>query len=69
MRDVENHYKNLEDIVGAAADMGAVDRLQEQMREATGSSAPYARAARAKLFAMGAGEFCAQPEDAVIAGQ
>lgn len=65
MRDVENHYKNLMDIVSAATDMVAVERLQEQMREATASSAPYARAARAKMFAMGAGAFCAQPEDAV----
>ena len=63
MRDVENHYKNLMDIVGAATDMAAVDRLQEQLREATASSAPYARAARAKMFSMNAGAFCAQPED------
>jgi len=65
MRDVENHFKNLMDIVNAANDMPAVERLQVQMREATGSSAPYARAARAKMFAMGAGAFCAQPEDMV----
>lgn len=64
MREVEDHYKNLMDIVRTGADMAAVDRLQEQMRRATASSAPYARAARAKMFAMGAGEFCAQPEDA-----
>jgi hypothetical protein len=63
MREVENHYKNLMDIVAANTDMTAVDRLQAQMREATASSAPYARAARAKMFAMGAGVFCAQPED------
>ncbi|MBQ0961631.1 hypothetical protein KAK06_22010 [Ideonella sp. 4Y11] len=69
MRDVENHYKNLMDIVGNAADMAAVDRLQEQMREATVPSAPYARAARSKMFAMGAGAFCAQPEDIVKADQ
>lgn len=63
MRDVENHYKNLMDIVSAATDMAAVERLQEQMREATASRAPYARAARAKMFSMNAGAFCAQPED------
>ena len=63
MRDVENHYKNLMDIVSLATDMTAVERLQEQMREATASSTPYARAARAKMFAMNAGAFCAQPED------
>ncbi|WP_085716122.1 hypothetical protein [Pseudomonas sp. B28(2017)] len=63
MREVENNYRNLMDIVGADVDMAAVDRLQEQMRSATMSSAPYARAARAKMFAMGAGPFCAQPED------
>ncbi|WP_230855372.1 hypothetical protein [Pseudomonas putida] len=63
MREVENNYKNLMDIVGADIDMAAVERLQDQMRTATMSCAPYARAARAKMFAMGAGEFCAQPED------
>ena len=63
MRDVENHYKNLMDIVSAATDMAAVERLQEQMREATAASAPYARAARAKMISMNAGAFCAQPED------
>lgn len=68
MRDVENHYKNLMDIVNAANDMAAVDRLLSQMREATASSAPYARAARAKMLAMGAGAFCAQPEDIANAG-
>lgn len=68
MRDVENHFRNLMDIVAANTDMAAVDRLQAQMREATVSSAPYARAARAKMFAMGAGVFCAQPEDIANAG-
>lgn len=68
MRDVENHFRNLMDIVAANTDMAAVDRLQAQMREATVSSAPYARAARAKMFAMGAGVFCAQPEDTANAG-
>ncbi|WP_186071081.1 hypothetical protein [Burkholderia gladioli] len=64
MRDMEDHYQNLMDIVGAGTDMAAVDRIQEQMRRATSTSAPYARAARAKMFAMGASAFCAQPEDA-----
>ncbi len=68
MREVENHFKNLLDIVTASNDMAAVDRLQEQMREATATSAPYARAARAKMFALGAGAFCAQPEDVANAG-
>ncbi|MPT00926.1 MAG: hypothetical protein E2581_20855 [Pseudomonas sp.] len=66
MREVENNYKNLMDIIGANIDMAAVERLQDQMRTATMSSAPYARAARAKMFAMGAGEFCAQPEDVAL---
>lgn len=64
MRQVSDEYQNLMDIVGAGNDMAAVDRLQEQLRVATGSRAPYARAARSKLIAMGAGAFCAQPEDA-----
>jgi hypothetical protein len=64
MREVKDNYENLMDIVEAANDMDAVDRLQDQLLRATASSAPYARAARAKMFAMGAGAFCAQPEDA-----
>ncbi|MCZ4303421.1 hypothetical protein O4G98_01630 [Zoogloeaceae bacterium G21618-S1] len=63
MREVKDGYENLMDIVDAGTDMAAVDRLQEQLRRATTTSAPYARAARAKLIAMGAGAFCAQPED------
>lgn len=64
MRQVTDDYQNLMDIVGAGDDMAAVDRLQAQLLRATASSAPYARAARAKMVAMGAGAFCAQPEDA-----
>lgn len=66
MREVKDDYENLMDIVGTGVDMGAIERLQEQMRRATASSAPYARAARAKLVAMGAAAFCAQPEDAAV---
>jgi len=64
MRQVTDDYQNLMDIVSAGNDMAAVDRLQAQLLRATASSAPYARAARAKMIAMGAGAFCAQPEDA-----
>jgi hypothetical protein len=67
MRDVEDLYKNLMDIVATDIDMAAVERLQEQMVRATTSSAPYARAARSKMFAIGAAAFCAQPEDAISA--
>lgn len=64
MRQVTDDYQNLMDVVGAGHDMAAVDRLQAQLVRATSSDAPYARAARAKLVAMGAAAFCAQPEDA-----
>lgn len=64
MRQVADNYQNLMDIVSAGHDMAAVDRLAVQLRSATASSAPYARAARAKMHAMGGGAFCAQPEDA-----
>lgn len=68
MREVEEHYLNLMDIVVQGNDMAAVERLQEQMRRATHSSAPYARAARAKLYSLPMGaEFCAQPEDFQVA--
>lgn len=64
MRQVADDYQNLMDIVSAGNDMAAMDRLQAQLIRNTAQSAPYARAARAKLIAMGAGAFCAQPEDA-----
>ncbi|HGM5579065.1 TPA: hypothetical protein ACKP22_000723 [Pseudomonas putida] len=64
MREVEEHYLNLMDILTQGNDMAAVERLQEQIRRATRPSAPYARAARAKLYSLPAGaSFCAQPED------
>jgi hypothetical protein len=68
MRDAEACYQNLLDIVGAGQDMVAIERLIAQMRAATLPSAPYARAARSKLHSMGAGAFCARPEDAMITG-
>lgn len=68
MREAEAHYQNLLDVVGAGKDMAAIERLTAQMRTATMASAPYARAARSKLHSMGAGAFCARPEDAVTAG-
>lgn len=68
MREAQDHYQNLMDIVKADNDMAAVERLQDQMRTATLASAPYARAARAKLHSMGAGAFCAQPEHAGMLG-
>lgn len=68
MREAEAHYQNLLDIVGAAHDMAAIERLTAQMRTMTQPSAPYARAARSKLHSMGAGAFCASPEDIMPAG-
>lgn len=63
IREVQDHYFNLSEIVYAGHDLAAIERLQRQMRTATMASAPYARAARSKLLAMGAGAFCARPED------
>jgi hypothetical protein len=68
MREAEAHYQNLMDIVGAAHDMAAIERLTAQMRTMTQPSAPYARAARSKLHSMGAGAFCASPEDIMPVG-
>jgi hypothetical protein len=67
LREAEAHYQNLMDIVGAAHDMAAIERLVGQMRTMTQPSAPYARAARSKLISMGAGAFCAHPEDLMAA--
>lgn len=63
MREVEENLMNLLDTLGAGVDTPAVDRLQRQIRCATTVDAPYARAARAKLFALNAPMLCAQPED------
>lgn len=65
MREAQAHFQNLLDIAQAGHDMAAVERLVSQMRAATLASAPYARASRAKLESLGAGMFCARPEDVV----
>lgn len=64
MRDVEDNYQNLMELLADDQDRGAIDRLQEQIKRATRSDAPYARAARAKLLQLPAGaHLCAKPED------
>lgn len=68
MREAEANYQNLLEVIGAGHDMAAIERLCQQMRAATLPSAPYARAARAKLQVMGAAAFCAQPEHAEMIG-
>lgn len=65
LRDVQALHENLMDIIVAANDMPAIDRLQLQMINATHPRAAYSRAARAKLNSLGAAMFCAQPEDLV----
>ncbi len=63
LRDVQALHENLMDIIVAANDMPAIDRLQLQMINATHPRGAYSRAARAKLHSLGAAMFCAQPED------
>lgn len=68
MREVQDHHATLLEIVAAGNDMESVDRLHEQIRRATRSDAPYARAARTKLQSLPSGAaLCAQPEDLPIA--
>jgi hypothetical protein len=67
IRDVERHFLNLTEIVSKNVDLDAIERLLEQIRSATASDAHYARAARAKLYALGGADFCAQPEDQPLA--
>ncbi|AZE44501.1 hypothetical protein C4K05_5185 [Pseudomonas chlororaphis subsp. aureofaciens] len=65
MREVEDHYLNLMELLAEENDRAAIDRLQEQLKRATRSDALYARAARAKLLSMRGGAYlCAKPEDA-----
>lgn len=65
LRDVQAPHENLMDIIVAANDMPAIDRLQLQMINATHPRGAYSRAARAKLHSLGAAMFCAQPEDLI----
>lgn len=65
LRDVQALHENLMDIIVAANDMPAIDRLQLQMINATHPRGGYSRAARAKLHSLGAAMFCAQPEDLI----
>lgn len=64
MRDVEDHYQNLMELLTDDQDRPAIERIQEQIKRTTRSDAPYARAARAKLLQLPAGAYlCAKPED------
>ncbi|EXI80340.1 MAG: hypothetical protein AW10_01846 [Candidatus Accumulibacter appositus] len=64
MRDLQDDYLTLMEICSAGTDMAAVSRLQNKFRRATLPSAPYSRAARAKMHSLPYGpKFCAQPED------
>lgn len=67
MREIQDHYDNLIELITAGNDMFAIESLRAQMRRATTSNASYARAARAKLLSLPNGaHFCAQPEDGPI---
>ncbi|AZF45469.1 hypothetical protein [Pseudomonas sp. R2-7-07] len=64
MREVEDHYLTLMELLAEENDRAAIDRLQEQLKRSTRSDAAYARAARAKLFSLPAGAYlCAKIED------
>lgn len=64
MRNVEEDFQTLMDICVAGNDMAAIDRLRTKLRRATSPSAPYSRAARAKMHSMPyAAQFCAQAEN------
>lgn len=64
MRNVEEDYRMLMEICAAGNDMVAVDRLRAKLRRATSPSAPYSRAARAKMHSLPyAAQFCAQAEN------
>lgn len=66
MRNVEEDYQSLMEICAAGNDMAAVDRLRTKLRRATSPSAPYSRAARAKMYSLPyAAQFCAQAENEI----
>lgn len=63
MRNVEEDYQTLMDVCAAGNDMASVNRLHTKLRRATSPSAPYSRAARAKMYSLPyAAQFCAQAE-------
>ena len=64
MRNVEEDYRMLMEICEADNDLAAVDLLRSKLRRATSPSAPYSRAARAKMYSLPyAAQFCAQAEN------
>lgn len=64
MREVQDHYENLIELLADDKDRPAIERIQEQIKRATRGNAPYARAARAKLWQLPFGaQLCAKPED------
>lgn len=64
MRDIADHYQNLMELLADDQDRPTIDRIQEQIKRATRSDAPYAKAARAKLLQLPSGAYlCAKPED------
>jgi hypothetical protein len=69
MREVQQSYEilgKLMEVAGvndAAADALPLAQIVEQLRARTRATAPYSKAARVQLWCMGAGAFCAQPED------
>lgn len=71
MREVEEDYKTLMELLEDDWDRPAIERLQEKIKRSTRSDAPYARAARAKLLQLPSGaHLCAKPEDLpVVAGK
>ncbi|MGH8389176.1 MAG: hypothetical protein ACRESJ_27465 [Pseudomonas sp.] len=64
MRDIQNNYDTLIELITEDKDRPAIDRHQLVLKEATMSNATYALAARSKLQSLPKGyTLCAQPED------
>lgn len=68
IRDVHDNYLNLMELLEEDIDRVSIERLQEQIKRATRTDAPYARAARSRLLTLPRGAFlCAKPEDLPVA--
>lgn len=64
IREINNNYQNMIDIVSMGNDMPAVERIADQLRRATLPDASYSLAARCALNSMPyGGSLCAKPED------
>lgn len=68
MRDVEDDFNTLVELLGDDSDREAIDRHERRLKDSTSPQAPYALAARSKLNCLGGADFLAKPETFNLTG-